>query len=79
MLGQTVTQPQTCLAKGLLWISTLILAPQSPLRTGILTYELDSGQSNGAVVTVTGGMVWRSDWSVGHRKMLAHQDSLCFL
>lgn len=29
------------------------LVPQSPLRTGILTYELDSGQSSGAVVTMT--------------------------
>lgn len=57
MLGQTVTQPQILLAKGLLRSSTLNpfstspLDSQSPLSFGILTYEVGSGRSSVAVVT----------------------------
>lgn len=69
MLGQTVTQPQILLAKGLLRSSTLNpfstspLDSQSPLSFGILTYEVGSGRSSVAVVTRVPGEMVRRRWS----------------
>lgn len=56
------------------------LAPQSPLRTGILTYELDSGQSSGAVVTMTRWddvEAWLERGASEDARSSAHQNSLC--